>query len=172
MAGAHQITAEILTRTHQITQRLKLRRWHRNRAQLAGRIQSRELERVTRVGLDPVAGLAQDRTRWQTITSKPAALAARANANPVGPASYTARTGPGSACSHSIAAVEDPGSCAFHTSPDPSCTAAAAVFRACTSSPAKQIPSTMSTLPFHRYGNQPAPYDAREHRQSQHKRPA
>ena len=38
--------------------------------------------------------------------------------------------------------------------------------------PAPRLPSDMSTLPFHRCGNQPAPYDARERRRSQLKRPA
>jgi hypothetical protein len=87
VAGAHQITAEILTGTHQITQRLKLRRRHQHRAQLAGRVQPRELQRITRVGLDRVARLARDRPGAQTITSTPASLAARASSNPVGPAS-------------------------------------------------------------------------------------
>src|SRR4030095_7157163 len=58
----------------------------------------------------------------------------------------------GNVCSHSIAAVGDPASCAFQISPDPSWIAAAAVLRAWTSSPAKQIPSDTSTLP--------SPFDA------------
>src|SRR4051812_32204550 len=66
---------------------------------------------------------------------------ARASPNPVGPASYTARTSPGHLTSHATIAEGEPGNCAFHTSSDPSCTAAAAVLRACTSNPAKQIPS-------------------------------
>jgi len=57
------------------------------------------------------------------------------------------RRGPGSVCSHPSAWIGEPASWALKTSPDPKCTAAAAVLRACTSSPAKQIPSVMSTLP-------------------------
>jgi hypothetical protein len=63
MTGTHHITTEILTRTHQITQRLKLHSRHQHRTQLARRVQPRELQRVTRVGLDPVTGLTRDRTR-------------------------------------------------------------------------------------------------------------
>ena len=172
MAGTHQIAAEILTSAHQVTQRLKLNSRHRNWAQLAGRVQPRELERIACVGLDPVTRLARDRTRCadhQLDTSRPGCPRQREP----GRAHLIDRAHrPGKRLSHSIAATEDPGNCAFQTSPDPNCTAAAAVFRACTSSPAKQIPSDTSTLPFHRCGNQPAPYDARERRRSQLKRPA
>ena len=65
-----------------------------------------------------------------------------------------------------IAASGPPTRRARNTSPDPSCTAAAAVLRAWTSKPAKQIPSDTSTLLTLRCGNQPAPYEAREHRPS------
>jgi hypothetical protein len=63
VAGAHQIAAQILPGTNQITQRLRLRRRDDDRPQLPGREQPGELEGVARVGLDPVAGLTRDRPR-------------------------------------------------------------------------------------------------------------
>jgi len=60
---AHQIAAQILTRTDQVAQRLDLGGRHDDRSQLPGREQPGELQRVTRIGLDGVAGLTRDRAR-------------------------------------------------------------------------------------------------------------
>ena len=87
MTSPHQIASQILAGTHQITQRLELGRWHQHRTQLTSRVQPRELQRIARIGLDPITGLARDRTGAQTISSTPAASRARASSNPVGPAS-------------------------------------------------------------------------------------
>ena len=84
VSGAHQVTTEVLAGTHEIAQCLKLGLRHYHRPQLPGRVQPRELQRVTHVGLDPVSGLTPGE---QTITSMPAARAALASPNPVGPAS-------------------------------------------------------------------------------------
>ena len=59
----HQIAAQVLAAADQIAQRLQLGRGNDDRPQLPGRVQPRELERVARVGLDPIAGLARDRAR-------------------------------------------------------------------------------------------------------------
>ncbi len=88
---------------------------------------ARELQRVTRVGLDPITRRARDRARRADHhTSIPGALANRASPNPVGRASYLTRTGPGNRRNHSIAAPGDPSHRASQTSPDPNRTAAAA----------------------------------------------
>jgi hypothetical protein len=60
---AHQVSAQILAGAHQVAQRLELDRRHDDRPQLPGRVQPRELERVTGVGLDLIAGLTRDRAR-------------------------------------------------------------------------------------------------------------
>jgi hypothetical protein len=61
--GAHQIAAQILTRPHQITQRLELGRGDQHRPKLAGRVKPCELQRVTHICFDPVTGLTRDRAR-------------------------------------------------------------------------------------------------------------
>jgi hypothetical protein len=76
-----------LAGTHEIAQRLELERRDADRPQLPGGMQPGELERITAIGLDPITGLARIAPGEQTITSTPAALAARANPNPVGPVS-------------------------------------------------------------------------------------
>ncbi|MBW3652706.1 MAG: hypothetical protein KY433_03755 [Actinobacteria bacterium] len=63
MPGADQIAAQILTRTHEVAQRLKLSDRNDDWPQLPRRQQPRELQRVTRVGLDTVTGLTRDRAR-------------------------------------------------------------------------------------------------------------
>jgi hypothetical protein len=63
VTGRHQIAAQILPGADQIAQRLKLQRWDRDRAQLAGGVQARELERITRIGLDAITGLTRNRAR-------------------------------------------------------------------------------------------------------------
>jgi len=63
MPGGHQIAAEVLAGTDEVAQRFELGRGNHHRAQLPGGVQARELQRVARVGLDPIAGLARDRAR-------------------------------------------------------------------------------------------------------------
>ena len=63
VAGAHQIAAQILTRRHQVAQRLELARRDHHRPKLSRRGKPLELQRVARVGLDPVTRLTRNRTR-------------------------------------------------------------------------------------------------------------
>jgi hypothetical protein len=52
---AHPIKARVLTRTHQIAGGLELGRWHVDRLQQPARQQARQLARVPRIRLHPVA---------------------------------------------------------------------------------------------------------------------
>jgi hypothetical protein len=54
VSGAHQIHADVLPAAHQIAQLLTLDRRDRDQRQLPRRQQSREADRVTLVGLDPI----------------------------------------------------------------------------------------------------------------------
>jgi hypothetical protein len=63
MPASHQITPQILPGANQIAKRLKPTIGHQHRPQLTSRVQTRKLQRITRIGLDPIARLARDRAR-------------------------------------------------------------------------------------------------------------
>ena len=73
-----------------------------------------------------------------TRTSIPRSIAARASPNPVGPASYTARTRPGSFGKNPTTSAGGIRSLTARSSPVPTCRIAACVCDACTSSPNKR----------------------------------
>jgi hypothetical protein len=110
MARAHQIAAQILTGAHQVAQRFLLDARDRDAVQLTGHQQpDHPLGITTSVftrsvaprGINPGA---------HTTHSIPAASSLRANTNPVGPASYVARTASASPAANAVTSSLDPGS--------------------------------------------------------------
>src|SRR4029077_17562922 len=73
----------------------------------------------------------------------PASVHARASPYPVGPASYTTRTGDGSVLNHATVASDPGGPRNDRTSPLPRSITPATTERACTSSPT-QLPSSIT----------------------------
>ena len=63
MPGAHQITARVLTRPHQITRSLLLQRGHPHQSDLAQPKQPRQALRITPISLDPVGRRTDPRRR-------------------------------------------------------------------------------------------------------------
>ncbi|HEX5251391.1 MAG TPA: hypothetical protein VFW14_17145, partial [Gaiellales bacterium] len=70
-----------------------------------------------------------------TVHATPAAVHARANPYPVGPASYATRTGAGNPPSHSTVSAASVGARDVHTSPVTASNTPATGLRACTSNP-------------------------------------
>jgi hypothetical protein len=137
--SAHQIAASVLAGADQITRGLLLRPGHRtgvvspSRSSLASRSASRRVV----VTLSAAARIFDGAATTQLI---PAPAHARASRYPVGPASYTSRTGAGNVVSHSTVASHPGGSRSDRTSPLPRSITPATTDRACTSSPT-QLPS-------------------------------
>jgi hypothetical protein len=93
VARAHQVLARVIDATHQITEALVRLAGHEHERQLTGREQPHQPLGVTPIGLDPITRRARIEPGAITRRSSPLLVAARAKPNPVGPASYTARTG-------------------------------------------------------------------------------
>jgi len=87
VAGAHQIAAHVLDAAHQVAEALIGDRRHERKPQLPGGQQPHHPERVTAVGLDPVARALGDRPRRRHAHVDPALAAGPREADPVGPAS-------------------------------------------------------------------------------------
>jgi hypothetical protein len=92
----HQVAAQVLARADEIAQRLFLDAGDRHPVQLAGREQPHQTLGVATVGLTRSLGPRGINPGAQTRQSTPIACSLRASTNPVGPASYVARTGPAS----------------------------------------------------------------------------
>ena len=69
---AHPIQPRILTRPHQVAGGLQLRRRHVNRLEQSARMQARQLARVTRIGLHPVARPLRHQPRSDHLAIDPA----------------------------------------------------------------------------------------------------
>ena len=95
----HQIPAAVLTGPHQIPRRFLLDAGNRHLHDLTQPQQPGQMLRITGVGLDPIPGRALQLRRCRHHAPTPAAGGTEPDPNPVGPASYTTATGPGSDCS-------------------------------------------------------------------------
>ena len=87
MPGGHQIPAAVLAGTHQITRGLLGHTGYRDLHDLTQMQQPGQMRRITGIGLDPIPGWALQFRRRRHPTINPGAVNARANPNPVGPAS-------------------------------------------------------------------------------------
>ena len=109
VASAHQIAADVLARTHQVTQRFLLDAGDPDPVQRTDHQQPQQPLGIAAVGLDPIVGRALDLPGAATTHPTPAASSARASPNPVGPASYSTRAGPGSPAQNSTTSRVTPG---------------------------------------------------------------
>ena len=141
--GPHQIAAGVLARADQITRGLLFRPGHPHRGDLTQPKQPRQPLGVTPIGLDPVGRRPRIFDGAATTQLIPAPAHARASPYPVGPASYTTRTGAGSVFSHATVASHPGGTRSDRTSPLPASITPATTDRACTSSPT-QLPSLIT----------------------------
>ncbi len=119
MTSPHQITAGILTRAHQITRSLLLRPRHPHRRDLTQPQQPRQPLGITPIGLDPVGRSPDPRRRRNNTVDPGLRTHARASRYPVGPASYTTRTGTGKVCNHATVASAPGGTHSDRTPPLP-----------------------------------------------------
>ena len=87
----------------------------------------------------------------------PASPSARASVNPVGPASYATRVGPGKETQNSTTSLVLPDSRRARSSPDSRSTVTATAFAACTSNPAQLRTCAMVGTPMIAVGAQATP---------------
>jgi hypothetical protein len=88
MPGPHQVPATVLTGTDQVPGRLLRHGRDRDRGDLVQAQQAGQVHRVPGVGLDPVPSRALQNLEGAATSHRiPAAVNARHNPNPVGPAS-------------------------------------------------------------------------------------
>jgi len=118
VTGAHQITAGVLACAHEITRGLVLRLGHTYRGYLAQPQQPRQPLGARRSVLTrSAAGRIRDGAATTQLIPAPAH--ARASTYPVGPASYTTRTGVGSVFNHATVSAGPAGTRSDRTSPLP-----------------------------------------------------
>ena len=87
MSHPHQIRAGIVAGPHQITHRLHLSVRHGYDGEVTQAQQPGQMRSITGVGLDPIPGRTDQLRRCCHHTLVWASANARANPNPVGPAS-------------------------------------------------------------------------------------
>ena len=128
MARAHQIAAQILAGAHQVAQRLLLDARDRDAMQLAGDQQPHQPLGVAPIGLHPIRRRRAGSTPARTPHSRrPPPASRRASTNPVGPASYVARTGPGSPATNAATSLARPDNRRTRNSPESRSSTAATV---------------------------------------------
>jgi hypothetical protein len=91
VTGTHAVKPRVLAAAHEISQRLKLLRRHRDRGQQPARVQRGQPPRVALVGLDPIAGPRRNQARRDDLAVNTARDNVTMQPKPVGPASCQTR---------------------------------------------------------------------------------
>ena len=138
-AAAHQVHAHRLACTHQIAQRLLLDVGNPDRVQLARPQQPHQELGVAPIGLDAIARRARNLARRRDHAVNATARKLGANAYPVGPASYAARTGRGNPAHNPAACPISPPNVKNCSSPVSASSTAATILLACTSRPTRLL---------------------------------
>jgi hypothetical protein len=87
VAGAHPVEAGVLAGAHQVARRLELPRRDPDRFEQATGVQTRQLPRIPRIGLDSLARPRGNEPRRHHLASNPASCQLAVEPKPVGPAS-------------------------------------------------------------------------------------